>query len=466
MVDCLVTIVDISSYSVASTFASNATMLRSIRYAARFGRIVNFLSQAFSIGTKEDILEASAIQRSGILFQQKGDQISPGEACVMLVVHGDGGTMKDVIEAIRCKWAVIVFRGTGGLADAISEAVAEKNSAHSNNLAGREAEWDEGGMDLTDEPTDLEFDPEVVQEIISEGNVDIIDMDSDKVEEVTQLLVGHVANQTKDNRQSVMLMAWRAYGELRLNAERELANARCVAFMMALLSFVTTAVAVTLISARPGRSIKTLLLEILSLCAVFQTILATITHTFLENQHLSGAAEAIKSAIMQRRAQVGIYQTHGYSGSQADAALAWQLRYITQQESSSNAVVSVYREAPKFIECLWLFSPEHRRANLDIHHPDDDALSILDSEEYLRLRLDERHCFFSGRAAALTGRIRTTQFILSCIGAVNVMLLYTAAFEWVALTASAVTAIQSIQVEQNTESEMQVRNSDYCCART
>jgi len=150
---------------------------------------------------------------------------------------------------------------------------------------------------------------------------------------------------------------------------------------------------------------------------------------------LRGAAEAIKTEIYRYRARTG-----PYGAPDRAAALAHQLDLITGQTlqtDASSGPLTPYDGA--------LPPPMYGASR------DDDGLSPLDPERYLRLRIGDQLAYYHGRVRDLDRRRNALQVLAITAGGAGAILAAAGLELWIGLTtaigAGALVHLASLQVD-------------------
>jgi hypothetical protein len=112
---------------------------------------------------------------------------------VMLLIGGGNQARVDVLQACRRGWDVVVFQGTGGLADEIASRLEKENAEDHREAMGIRAAMgmynqggQMGGMGVAG--SNEEVKDVVVEEIISIGKIALVSVDNDSTEDVASLI--------------------------------------------------------------------------------------------------------------------------------------------------------------------------------------------------------------------------------------------------------------------------------------
>jgi hypothetical protein len=150
----------------------------------------------------------------------------------MVLTGGGKSAQTDVLHAVRNGWDITVLTGTGGFADVLKKQKELRSSAALSGVPMARGAGD------GEEPVQPEFD-HVTEEILTYGKLNMIDIESDSVEDCTKNMVASINNNnssmTDEDSDDILLGTWELYAIYSKSA-RELRELyiRCEAFITAL----------------------------------------------------------------------------------------------------------------------------------------------------------------------------------------------------------------------------------------
>ena len=343
-----------------------------------------------------------------------------GDRPVLSVLFGGGNAEKGaLIRCARRKWPVLIVQGSGGMADALLQAM-------------------EPAADGTPPPPAADPD---LREIIETADIYKFSI-SGNVDDLNRILMARI-----DMRVDTLTDSWSRYDDLNQAAIKKQVLFRNLQWTILGLGLLSTLLAI----ARSGNALPAYFLQMLpaQYVADFQnlahilivltpitiSILVAAGSRFREGNKwvlLRSSSEAIKSEIFRYRMQAGAYSNDQCLQTSRESKLAARLKDI------SSALVQ----------------SEVNRTNIPSAAKNDPTrLTFLSPDDYMRDRIDDQTRYFVAKTDSLYKRLKRTQVAIYVAGGVGTAL---AAFHgdvWVALT-TAIAALLTTRLETD-----QVENS-------
>ena len=343
-----------------------------------------------------------------------------GDRPVLSVLFGGGNAEKGaLIRCARRKWPVLIVQGSGGMADALLQAM-------------------EPAADGTPPPPAADPD---LREIIETADIYKFSI-SGNVDDLNRILMARI-----DMRVDTLTDSWSRYDDLNQAAIKKQVLFRNLQWTILGLGLLSTLLAI----ARSGNALPAYFLQMLpaQYVADFQnlahilivltpitiSILVAAGSRFREGNKwvlLRSSSEAIKSEIFRYRMQAGAYSNDQCLQTSRESKLAARLKDI------SSALVQ----------------SEVNRTNIPSAAKNDPTrLTFLSPDDYMRDRIDDQTRYFVAKTDSLYKRLKRTQIAIYVAGGVGTAL---AAFHgdvWVALT-TAIAALLTTRLETD-----QVENS-------
>jgi hypothetical protein len=260
----------------------------------------------------------------------------PNVTYVMLLINGGHTARLDMLHAVRMGWDIIVFKGTGGFAD----EVAKERERRATNQDDQDAiekdadvEVDEGRKEKQ-APFDSTLD-----EILTFGKINAIDLTQDSVEDVTSLCVSRihrVGGHVHEGGDRVLFQAWQTYAIYSKTAlQLSLSHTRIELVSMVLkLATVVLLTVDTQYGTRTPRGVGVggdelnFLTAFIAAGPVVVAVLTAIKNHFnygIKYIIMHGAAQQMRSQIFSYRSGSGKYSDKHFRGSR----LAATMRRIT-----------------------------------------------------------------------------------------------------------------------------------------
>ncbi len=456
------------SESGSSSYTSALGALRMLRFV-RLVRLVRVFSndemRMFLAKGRKDIADADSV-------------VVP---MMMLVVNGEGESATvDTLQAVRRQWDIVVLAGTGGLADKISTAWQEKKTA-------------ENQLEMGKPSMPRSFDSNI-DEIVSFGRLNILNIKHDKVEDVTRLLISRCCGNNMENNDKdsisgsrTLYEAWKLYGELNTTGHKERAHSVLALQILVFLSVLETFL-VTLrfhfsfagkmlnfhfnLESDAGQGCSapaftcavcpheedSLLMLIVSL-PILHAVLLAVRNKFLpasKYQALFSAAENVKKHVYLYRTRTGAYSNEKFRDSKLGDCLLSTSTLLSKTEAVSAKLVN-----GDPLETQWLYTIEGREDALNILHTEDTALGSLDVEMYIMVRVADRQQFFLERAAYLQKLQSLGNTAVYILGGVSTLFVVFGLYKWVAVSISMMEALQTILAQEQIEMRTVKFNEGY-----
>jgi hypothetical protein len=335
------------------------------------------------------------------------------------VLAGGGRVSKaEALESVRRGWPVFVIQGTGGVADEIAGLWGAYRMPHR-----RPAAWLRPAKYKYRAPPTLSSitDPDL-REIVEEGDIRLVTGD-----EPVQL-ARRIAWELQD--EPVLKDAWQQFATYdHLAARLRTAFTRFQAWIL-LLGVLATLLG--LIQAQVGN--EALHWAVVTVPIVAAVLVAVAGRRAVGQRWvmLRAAAEAIKSEIYRYRtlaagrARGAVHDKQ--AGRQHD--LAAHLGYIETRlmhtDASSGPLTPYDGPLP----------PQMYGAERD-----DDGLSPLGAEQYLRIRIGDQLTYYHDRIRSLSRRRNTLQFLAIAAAAAGAILAAAGLEAWIGLTSGAAAAL-------------------------
>ncbi|MCP4352787.1 MAG: SLATT domain-containing protein [Desulfobacterales bacterium] len=321
----------------------------------------------------------------------------------VITVLANGGKISrtEVLSCVRLGSPVIVFKGTGRLADEIAE--------------------------LHENPPDFIEDPELA-EIVQEGDIHLFSLES-SVTALERLISRQV------RRDSMLRLAWQQFGVYDLNAIRQQQSFQHIQDNIIWLGVLGTALALIqssliqygIIKESDGFSYDLLHYAIVAVPILISILIAAANEFKSGNKWimLRGSAELLKSEIFRHRARV---ETREASRSVRESRLAEKLEQISNRLMQTEANLSALKayEGP--------LPPKYGTG------PGDDGFSRLTPEQYLTNRLEDQLNFYVSKTEKVEKQLRLLEWLIYIIGGLGTLLAAVGLELWVALTNSLVAA--------------------------
>ena len=346
------------------------------------------------------------------------------QAALLVVVGGGDNLMIEVRQAVRYRWPVLVVKGSGPGADALAR------------------QWTADTAD-GDDP--------VVAEILADGNLTCVAL-GEKVSEAVETMTRQVLRGT--GGESVLRQAWRRFGAIDAAANKQQKD-----FMSAQLRIVTLGVVAVLLSivysmlpTPPEDSrialglvdwLRKLLGFTLIVVPIGISVLIAITNRFKPGKRwvlLRSAAEAIKREIYRYRLRASGYTADDTREKKLAEAVEDITRRLARTEANTTALPVYTGPIP----------PENTAS------PRDDGMSLLSTDQYVGLRLEDQLAFYRKKTVKLEKDLSRLQAYVLLAGALGTLLAALGGgwVIWIALTTALASAVMTYLGYRQTESTL------------
>jgi hypothetical protein len=350
---------------------------------------------------------------------------------LMILIGGGEKARVDCMQACRLGWDLLVFQGTGGLADEIASELirlkqfAAKSDGRSTATSASNKNGENGGVDGFGEVQQdhggaanvggaakanagvCEGPGPVVEEIISTGKIALISVweQGDSIEEVANVVHSRLQKDVNvfsgdpargARLEHVLLHAWTLFAEYLLSARKLQRRSHLLEGAMMFLALLTTLLVAWDSDLRFNenhwssetrsayeRDGAQSLRVFAALAPVLVSVMLSIKNKFnfvAKYTAFAEAASAIKREIFEYRTNTDNYR----DPTRRNHQLAHRLKEITNNllNTEASAVgVDPLRER------INLRDSSFRQAVLELH-PDDDGVCNIDVSEYLEYRMD------------------------------------------------------------------------------
>lgn len=343
---------------------------------------------------------------------------------VLVVVGGGEDLMVEVRQAVRHRWPVLVVKGSGSAADALV------------------AQW-ESGIAIDDDP--------VVAEILADGNLTCVAL-GEKVGEAVETVTRQVLRGT--GGESVLRQAWRRFGAIDEAANRQqkdfMATQERILYMGVLAVLLSIVYSQLPAPPEAGKAawqlvdwVKWLLGYVLIAVPIGISLLIAVTNRFKPGKRwvlMRSASESIKREIYRYR-----LRATGYTDDDPrEKKLAEEVENITRRLSRTEANTMA----------LPIYSGPIPPVNTA--SPRDDGMSLLSTDQYVALRLEDQLNFYRRKTVTLEKDLSRLQIYVLLAGAAGTLLaaLGGAFVIWIALTTAVASAMMTYLSYRQTESTL------------
>lgn len=343
--------------------------------------------------------------------------VAGGTPVVMTLAGGGRIAGKEALEATRRGWPVFVITGTGGLADHLAELWDTYRVPHRRRLA---ILLPRRFRHRPLPPVSAVEDPDL-REIITKGDLRLVSGSQ------PSLLARQLAWELQDA--CTLKHAWHKFATY-----DQLAGRLRKAFTRVqgtILALGVTATLLALIYNQVGGTALHWAVVAVPILASVLIAQASRSATGQRWVMLRAAAEAIKSEIYQYRARGDAYSANARAGGQlaAQEALAARLAAVDaklmQTQASSGPLTPYNGPLPP---------PMYGAAS------DEDGLSALDAEQYLRIRVGDQLSYYHGKIRKLSRRRSAFQILAIAGGGAGTLIAAAGLDVWVGLTSGVAAA--------------------------
>lgn len=315
---------------------------------------------------------------------------------ITALFNGGKKERAQVLRSVRMESPVIVFKGSGGLADRIAESI--------------------------ENPPDFMEDAELA-EIVQEGEIRIFSMES-SINALERLIARQV------RMDSVLKLAWSQFAVYDLNAIRHQNMFKKTQNGIIWLGVMGTTLALIQSSLKcDGFTVGYLSYPIVVVPIVVSILIAAANE--FKSGHkwilLRGSAELIKSHIFRYRTRVETQACRRGREGVWESKLAGKLEQICTHLMETEVNLSALKRYDGPLPPMYGSKPF------------DDGFSRLSPEQYLETRLEDQLHFYVNKTAKLEKRLRLLEWLVYIVGGVGTALAAFGFELWIALT-SALTA--------------------------
>ena len=350
--------------------------------------------------------------------------------CLALLAGGGATSKNEVMYAVRKNIPLIIIAGSGGLADEIAKAVAEK--------------------------TTYVADPQIA-EVIADGDIEVFQLNS-SVKSIERLIIRKLG---VDN---LLMQAWESFSNFDKNATRQqktfnrlhkwiigigIAGTALVIIQELFKPVDTNGVEITwktVYAAAIGWQQQLTAIAfwslhyILLIVPITLTILLTVSSRFKPGNKwllLRSAAEAIKREIYKYRVRSGAYTND--PEKQLSQAVEDITQRIMRTEVNASAIIPYKGPIP----------PVMYRAGKG-----DDGLSVLTPDLYVEWRLGDQINYFTSKSQTLEKQLKYFSYLAYVSGGVGTFLVAVNFQLWLPLTTAIVTAVATYFGYRQTENTL------------
>lgn len=349
------------------------------------------------------------------------EHLAHGKTVVTIVVNGDETTKKQLLQAVRRYWPIIVIKDSGG----VSDEIAKLWQTRPNFIP----------------------DPDLA-EIIVDGNVHIFSLNG-PISGFERLL-DQLSSYHEGSKMDTLELAWKRFAMYDANANRQQARFNNLQTSTLILGVIAT---LLVIIQEQLRVYGVPLDQQIAWWLHFVILLLPITITFLiaiNNRFSAGtkwiasraSAESIKKEIFRYRARAEIYSDRQTKKLSRDIKLTRKLDQISTKLMQTEVNTSAIRDYDGPIP------PRYGAAE------DDDGLSFLPPDRYLSLRLQDQLTYYRRKTVELERRLYRLQWIIYLAGAAGTLLVALNFELWIALTTSVATTIATYLEYQKIEEKL------------
>ena len=343
---------------------------------------------------------------------------------LLVVVGGGDDLMVEVRQAVRQRWPVLVVKGSGAAADALAR------------------QW-ESGVAIDDDP--------VVAEILADGHLTCIAL-GEKVGEAVETVTRQVLRGT--GGESVLRQAWRRFGAIDEAANRQQTD--FLATQKRILLMGVLAVLLSIVYSQmpePPKDAKAvwgildwarwLLGYVLIAVPIGISLLIAVTNRFKPGKRwvlMRSASESIKREIYRYRLRAAGYTDNDPREKKLAEAIEDITRRLSRTEANTMALPIYKGPIPP----------------VNTASPRDDGMSLLSTDQYVALRLEDQLSFYRRKTVTLEAELSRLQIYVLLAGAAGTLL---AAFGgnfviWIALTTAVASAVMTYLSYRQTESTL------------
>ena len=372
------------------------------------------------------------------LESQNGKLASQKRSIPVITFLAGGGVQgiarNEVLQSVRHGWPILLIQGSGGLADTIAAALAER-------------------PDFIDDPD--------LAEIIESGEFLLYPID-ETVAGFRRLILRQM------EPDQMLVQAWKLYRRYSQRAKAYQRTYYRLQILILSLGVLTTALVLLqtsfkdpslsqgLLRAVPG-AIPTLQVIIIALPILISILLALAGRLNAGNRWilLRNSAEAIKRAIFIYRTRPPVYhlsRAKGSNRSHSAISGSQQEDLDSQAGELAHKIETISRQLMQTeVNHAALFAVEENNSFQHHSTDGDDGLSFLTPRQYIALRLEDQLTFYILRTMSYEKELNRTQAAILVAGGVGTFLAAVGLELWVALTTSLTAALAAYLQHRQTE---------------
>ncbi len=366
------------------------------------------------------------------LMYELGQYLGRGMPIITLLINGGEITQSEIRQAVRNRWPVIIFEGSGRFADRLASLYHHQRNYLKRLLPGPH--------------------PGVVEtEILRDGHLYILPKNA-TVDTLNHLVLKLYQNNLfAQSNETLLKDAWMTLACLDQQAVRQQKQFKQKQNLILLLGVCS----VLLVAIQQQGWLKQAFWIGLLHAAIILLPLLVGAALNLVNRldhgakwvALRGAAEEIKSEIYHYRTQTGIYKD--LNTTDLDATFAAKVELINESLSNTPAMND---SLPPYQGLLPPDLGNFKGEEID------DGLSPLNAEQYLRLRVDEQILFYNKRSQKHSHRSHILRYIMYGASLLGAFLAALGAEIWVSVTTTIFTASLSYLEYQQVETTLRKYN--------
>lgn len=351
---------------------------------------------------------------------QQGQPLPPRIPVVGVLVNGDHLSRQAALQVVRHGWPLVVFEGSGGLADEVAALTTKKRA------------------DVRDP---------ALAEILADGHLLVFSVKRPP-EELACLLEA-------PGRAVLLKQIWQRFATYDLNAGRHQITYRRLLGWTLWLGLLATFLVVLQKTlqlqhwfADPVLLDQGLHYAIVAVPVSLSVLLAVVSRFTVGEKYINlrASAEAIKAEIYQYRMCAGEYASSSQT-STPELLLSQRVAVIAQQVVESNvnsaALVPYQGDLPPK-----MYGAEE----------DDDGLSLLTPQRYLATRLKSQQTYYQKKTATLEKQFKLMQWGIYLLGGLGTLLAAVNLELFVAATTAMVAAATSYLESNQTENTLKKYN--------
>ncbi|MGZ4924861.1 MAG: DUF4231 domain-containing protein [Halobacteriota archaeon] len=324
---------------------------------------------------------------------------------VAILANGGPVSKNEALQTVRRGWPLVIIKGTGGVADKISE--------RTNN--------------------DHRVQDHVIAEI-AEGSV--LSFPPDESPDELRALLGELLECGKNHVYGesctpILRLAWKRWADYDENARHQQKYFYRIELLILMLGLLATTFALS--QTQFGLKNNAYLNGVIVSMPIAISILVAAVNRFKVGNNwvlLRAAAEAVKREIYTYRVNASPYREHLDAKDSREAMLASSLKRIGSRLMGTEVNLAALKpyegrldENGKFPEKKW------RRQK-------ENALSMLTAQEYLKVRLREQRNWYQDKIKQKGVELRRFQWLIYISGGVGTFLAAIGLQLWIAFTAS------------------------------